>query len=308
MFSNFSDYGYLGVFLALSLAGLGVPIPEELPVITAGVLCGHADTLRPGETELDPNRLKWWIMLPVCIIGIVICDGLLYGIGRAWGPRLLNLEWVRRRIVTPEKRTRIEKNIREKGILILLGARFLPGIRSPIFIIAGTLRVPLARFLVADGLYAVPGVNLLFWLAYFLTDQMMVIYHNMHDAVVKYRPLVLVCVLSGVIGAVLYRYVIARRVTTGEPPPPVIAKPAVMITHAVEHAVGTVEHVVEKAAQAVVQVAHLGHADKPPEEKPPEAGEKPPPGVNGEKPPAENGQKAADGAAPAEAPKATPPG
>jgi len=49
----------------------------------------------------------------------------------------------------------------------------LPGIRTPIFIIAGMLRVPLGRFLIADGLYAIPGVNILFWLAYLLTDQIL---------------------------------------------------------------------------------------------------------------------------------------
>jgi membrane protein DedA with SNARE-associated domain len=210
-------------------------------------------------------------MLPLCIAGIVICDGLLYGIGRIWGTRLLDLKWVQHRVVTPDKRAKIEKNIQEKGILILLGARLLPGIRSPIFIIAGSLRVPLTRFLIAVGLYAGPGVNLLFWLAYFLTDQMLVIYHNMHETVLKYRPLVLVSVLSAIAGALFHRFVLAKRVTVGDSPPPVIAKPAEMITYAVEK----VEHAVGAAAHAVAQVTHLSSGDKPPEEGKP-AEEKPP--------------------------------
>jgi membrane protein DedA with SNARE-associated domain len=259
MFDNFGQYGYIGVFLALSLAGLGIPIPEELPVITAGVMCGHADTLKPGQQQLDPNRVKWWYMLPICIVGIVLCDGLLYGVGRIWGARLLKNGWVQRRIVTPEQRAKIEKNIHERGILILLGARLLPGIRSPIFIIAGSLRVPLTRFLIADGLYAIPGVNLLFWLAYFLTDQMLVIYHNLHDRVDRNMPLVIVGVLSAVAGALFHKYVLSRKVTTGEPPPPIIAKPAEMLTHAVE-----------KAASVVAHVAHLSHHEKPAEPHPPE--------------------------------------
>ena len=31
-----------------------------------------------------------------------------------------------------------------------------------IFLMAGVLRVPLARFLLADGLYAIPGVGVMF--------------------------------------------------------------------------------------------------------------------------------------------------
>src|SRR5262245_20190596 len=125
MLQHFNEYGYLGVFLALIAAGFGFPIPEELPVITAGILVGHADT-----------DLKWYIMLPVVMAGVVIGDGILYGIGRIWGHKLLDLRWVQRNFVPPEKRAEIENNFANKGIMVLLGARLLPGIRTPIFIMA----------------------------------------------------------------------------------------------------------------------------------------------------------------------------
>jgi len=66
MLDQFDQYGYLGIFLALLASGLGFPIPEELPVITAGVMVGHEDTI-----------LRWYIMLPVVIAGVVLGDGLL---------------------------------------------------------------------------------------------------------------------------------------------------------------------------------------------------------------------------------------
>lgn len=242
MFESLIEYGYQGIFLALVMSGLGFPIPEELPVIMAGILVGH-----------DDSTLRWYIMLPVVMAGVVISDGFLYGIGRIWGSRFLDLRWVQRRIVTPEKRAQIEKNLHERGIMILLGARLLPGIRSPIFIVAGSLRVPLGRFLLADGLYAIPGVNLLFWLAYVLTDQMLVIYNSMHDAIARYQPIVIVSILSAVAGALFHKYVLTRKVTTGDPAavPSIIAKPAEAVVHAVEKAVETVGH-----------VGHLFHHDK----------------------------------------------
>ena len=236
MLENFDQYGYQGVFLALLAAGFGFPIPEELPVITAGILVGHEDT-----------SLVWYVMLPVVMAGVVLGDGLLYGAGRLWGRRLLNIGFVRRNFVPEEKQEQIEKNFAERGIWVLLGARLLPGIRTPIFIMAGVLRVPVGRFLLADALYAVPLVNVLFWLSYLLTDRMLVIFNKINE----HKPLVAVAVLSGVAGALIQRYILSRPVSTGEPPhvPEAIAKRAVAAAH-------VVEKVVEKAVEKVTGRPH----------------------------------------------------
>jgi membrane protein DedA with SNARE-associated domain len=224
MLQHFNEYGYQGVFFALIAAGFGFPIPEELPVITAGVLVGHEDT-----------TLQWYIMLPVVMAGVVIGDGILYAIGRLWGRRLLQLQWVQRKWVPPEKRAEIEKNFADRGIMVLLGARLLPGIRTPIFIMAGVLRVPFGRFLFADAIYAIPMVNVLFWISYMLTDQVLVIFNKINE----YRPLVVVAILSGVAGALIQKYILGRHVSTGEPPhmPAIISKPAGAVAHAIESAV-----------------------------------------------------------------------
>ena len=42
MLEHFDQYGYVGVFCALLAAGFGFPIPEELPVITAGIMVGFS--------------------------------------------------------------------------------------------------------------------------------------------------------------------------------------------------------------------------------------------------------------------------
>jgi membrane protein DedA with SNARE-associated domain len=257
----FVEYGYVGVFAALICSGFGLPIPEELPVLTAGVLCGHADTLAEGKTALDPDRLHWYVMLPVCILGVVIGDGILYGIGRVWGPRLLESQWVQRKLLPPDKRAKIEKNFHDRGVLILLTARVTPGIRSPIFLMAGVLRVPLARFLLADGLYAVPGVSTMFFLAYFLTDQVLEVF----NAVDRYRPLVIVGVLSAIAGVFLYRFLGSRRVTTGaHSEVPLLNRPVEMVTEAATHAVEKTVHV---AAQAVEKTLEAVTHHRPAVEK-----------------------------------------
>ena len=111
-------WAYPAVFLALVAAGLGFPIPEEIPVVTGGALCAHAashDPTPPPEwaaalavpgaagdpilsaaiaadwaaREAIPHKPKhpiWYLMLPVCILGVVTCDAFLYTIGRWGGP------------------------------------------------------------------------------------------------------------------------------------------------------------------------------------------------------------------------------
>src|SRR5262245_11688572 len=125
-------------FGMLVAAGIGAPIPEELPVVLAGAWAAHPDVVARFGTLRS-------LMLPFCILGVVISDGLLYGIGRKFGTRILDLKFFKK-IVPPAKRTEIEENFHKHGIKVLLFARFLPGIRSPIFIMAGVMKLPLKRF------------------------------------------------------------------------------------------------------------------------------------------------------------------
>jgi membrane protein DedA with SNARE-associated domain len=254
---------YLDIFLALVLSTTVLPVPEELPVIGAGVVCGNSDT-KYADDRGNPERVRWWIMLPVVIVGAVLGDIVLYTIGRLFGKKLLDLRWVQRRIVSPEKRASIERNFANHGIKVLLGVRLLPGIRGPVFLIAGTVRLPLWQFVLADAIYAIPIVNLMFWTAYWLTDQINVLV-NVITRIEEHKTLVISHILAGVAGALIYHYLIVRRVPTGEAKiPPIIAKPA----HAIEHALES----------AVDVVTRRHHHDKPPEdgEKPPDGGEKPP--------------------------------
>jgi membrane protein DedA with SNARE-associated domain len=200
----FRDWGYLGIFLGIIATGLGFPMPEEVPVVLGGVLVGHTGN----------EGLRWWIMLPVCIVGVIVGDGFLYGIGRLWGPRLVEYGWVKKRLLPPERLERIERNFHQYGVKILLFARLTPGVRAPIFITAGITRISLIRFLIADGIYAVPGVSLLFFLGYWFTDQL-----NegiVREGAAKIKAVVFLAVIVVVALYFAYRF-LRRPVVTGDP-------------------------------------------------------------------------------------------
>ncbi len=69
-------FTYLGIFALLLLGSLGVPIPEEMPIIAAAVL-SHAGLVR------------WWLALFVCFLGVLSGDVVLYWTGRHWGEPIL---------------------------------------------------------------------------------------------------------------------------------------------------------------------------------------------------------------------------
>jgi membrane protein DedA with SNARE-associated domain len=201
-------YIYGGVFAALVAAGVGFPMPEEVPIVTAGALAGHA-------SQNPDSSIRWWILLPLCILGVVISDGLLYLVGRTFGLRVLTFPFMAR-ILPRDRLEHIQNNFQKHGVLILLFARILPGIRSPIFLTAGIMKLSWKRFLLADGIYAVPGVSLLFFLAYWFTDQFRDLVTQAEEEVNRVRPLI---ILTAIVAVAIYFLIqfLRRPVHSGDP-------------------------------------------------------------------------------------------
>jgi membrane protein DedA with SNARE-associated domain len=166
-------------------------------------------------SRMNHSPRPWFILLPTCILGVVVSDTLLYGAGRFWGKRVLRFPWMRR--LLPEERfRRIQHNFQHYGVLILLFARILPGIRSPIFLTAGIMKLPLRRFILADGIYAIPGVSLLFFLAYWFTDSFLDLVLRVKSEVDRVRPLV---ILTAILAVTIYFFIhfLRKPVVTGDP-------------------------------------------------------------------------------------------
>ena len=160
------EFTYLGVFLVLVVAGLGVPIPEELVVLAGGVLA-HEGVVR------------WWLMLPVCLLGVLAGDVVLYWVGRHWGERVLAWRGVRC-VLSREREEALKAAYRRHGMKIVLTARHVTGLRAAAFLTAGIARVPFGRFLAADTTAAMVGVPVSFGLAFFFAAQLQQIQAGVH--------------------------------------------------------------------------------------------------------------------------------
>lgn len=149
----FTHYGYFAVFFVLLICGFGVPIPEDITLVAGGVISG-----------LGYTNEHW--MFVVGMAGVLAGDATMFLLGRFYGSTLLQWPLVAR-VVTPERFVAVQAKFEKYGVWVLFVARFLPGLRSPIFITAGvTRRVPFWRFLLMDGLAALISVPVWVYLGF----------------------------------------------------------------------------------------------------------------------------------------------
>jgi membrane protein DedA with SNARE-associated domain len=149
---------YLGIILFLTLTGIGLPVPEEVPIVAAGVAS-------------KAGALKWYYALPACMIGALLGDSLMYAIGRFFGARILKEHPWWSGFLTPEREKTIEDLLKKHGIKAFFVARFLVGLRSPFYLTAGILRVKYRWFLLADFVCATVVIGGFFGLAYLFGDR-----------------------------------------------------------------------------------------------------------------------------------------
>jgi len=158
--------GYVGLLLVLFAASLGVPIPEELPIITAGVLSSQM-------------VLRWWIALPICFIGVVSGDIVLYWVGHHWGEKVLGW-WPVRLVLSPAREEQLKAGYRSHGVKIVFTARHVIGLRAAAFLTAGISHVPFWKFLTVDATAALVSVPFGFFLAFLFADQVQQIFADVH--------------------------------------------------------------------------------------------------------------------------------
>ena len=154
-------------------------------------------------------------MLPVCCVGIICADCLLYAIGRFYGTWLLEHRWFAR-MVPAEKRQRVEDNFHRYGISILLFGRLVPGIRAPLFLMAGIMRLPMRYFFLADGLGAVIGNSVLFFLAWWFGDSFKELIDHLDRNINALKP-TLILIILGLVGSYYLVRFLRRPFSTGDP-------------------------------------------------------------------------------------------
>jgi membrane protein DedA with SNARE-associated domain len=150
----FTDYGYMAVFGVLLACGFGLPIPEDISLVAGGIISGLKYT-------------NVHVMFLVGMAGVLIGDGIVFSAGRFFGQKVFEIPLVKK-LVTPERYAKVQKKFAQHGRWVVFAARFMPGLRTPVFLTAGATRqVSFLQFLALDGLAALISVPVWVYLGYF---------------------------------------------------------------------------------------------------------------------------------------------
>ncbi|MCE9599259.1 MAG: DedA family protein [Spirochaetia bacterium] len=143
---------YIIVFSVLLLCGFGLPLPEDVMLFTGGMLAFY------GKADVH-------IMVVVAFAGVMIGDGTIFFLGSKYGLALTKKPFFER-ILSPERLGSIRDQFHKHGNKIVFAARFMPGLRTPVFFTAGTLHLPFRVFLFYDGMAALISVPTIIYLVH----------------------------------------------------------------------------------------------------------------------------------------------
>jgi membrane protein DedA with SNARE-associated domain len=179
--------GYIALFAVLCACGMGLPLPEDIPLIVAGALTAT------GHLQLLPTALVAWA-------GILVGDLFLYFLGRRFGPGVSKLPLIGRH-VTPARLKRVEEMFAKYGIWVIGIGRLLAGIRAAVIVSAGAVKYPLGRLMLVDAIAAAVSGGFFLMLGHYLG-------HNLPGLLARVEhvkgTVLLVAILLGVLAVAAF--------------------------------------------------------------------------------------------------------
>ena len=135
----FLEHGSYGLMFAwIIAAGLGLPLPEDIAMISGAILAQR------GVTDLATT-------VAVLSSAVLLGDTILYFIARRLGPAIYERKFIAR-VMPPERRLKVEEMIRNYGSFVVFGARHIAGVRGAIFAMCAIHGISYPRFIIADAL------------------------------------------------------------------------------------------------------------------------------------------------------------
>jgi membrane protein DedA with SNARE-associated domain len=151
--SSFDALTIYGIgFAVIVVCGLGLPIPEDITLLTMGYM-----TYLPMPDGTARPHASVVLAVIAGYAGVMIGDGIMFHLGAHYGLRLAGRRpfcWV----ITEQRVESARQFLVRHGPKVLFSARFMPGIRSVVFFTSGALGTPYRRFVIYDGLAALLSV------------------------------------------------------------------------------------------------------------------------------------------------------
>jgi membrane-associated protein len=130
------QYGAWFIFVAFIICGIGLHISEDFLLIPAGVAIYH-------------GSMTWSETILAAYFGLVIGDTLWIWVCRTYGTRLVHSKRFLR-MMHPRRLLEAKHAMEERGMIVLILARFIPGTRTPVLTMTGILHMPWWKFLAVE--------------------------------------------------------------------------------------------------------------------------------------------------------------
>lgn len=208
--SGFSGIKAYAVILGVLLVcGLGVPLPEDITLIAAGILAALKSISLPGA-------------MIVGFVGVLTGDCILFFIGRKFGYKVFQLPVFKK--IFNEKRIQLARQkVLTNSKFICFTARFLPGLRAPIYLTAGVMGVNPLTFLFLDGIAALISVPIWVYFGWYFGNNL----DTALSVAIRAQKYIFIGVAVAIVIYIWTRHIMAKKEAellqkTDVPPKPVL--------------------------------------------------------------------------------------
>jgi len=171
--SLYTRFGYVGVFIAMTIESAAIPLPSELILPFAGW------SVSKGSVEpLTNSPWSYWGAVLAGVAGNTAGSLLSYAVG-AFGGRPLVERYGRFVLISAHDLDVAERWFAKYGEVTVFLSRMLPIVRTFISVPAGVARMALWRFLLFSILGAIPWVMFLVWGGMVLGDHWLDLKHSL---------------------------------------------------------------------------------------------------------------------------------
>jgi membrane protein DedA with SNARE-associated domain len=149
---------YSFIILFMTASSFGLPIPEEMTLVSAGLvayMAMHPDKFPPPTPDAEGVNLT--VLSIICFLAVLGSDILIYFIGRLFGPKIVKSKFFNKQI-GPKNYEKINKIFLKYSHWACGLFRFTPGVRFPGHMTCGLMGVPLWKFIAIDGSAALISV------------------------------------------------------------------------------------------------------------------------------------------------------
>jgi membrane protein DedA with SNARE-associated domain len=211
--TNFTYVALLGVLI---IAGLGAPIPEDIPLVLSGYMCNeeyspiikYVDSDNDGVMEMSGKKPpNVYLMMLTGMLGVLIGDSIVFTIGRRGIDGNNFVARHIRKVMNSSRREKVERHFAQHGNLTVFCGRFMPGFRSLVFAFAGMSKMSYGRFLMIDGFAAAISVPLFVYLGYHFAEHIEKVFFWIDRIKHILAPVLLVVI----VGAIALYFVRRRR-------------------------------------------------------------------------------------------------